>query len=580
MIQTESVQLSGEIIDRLSLELQNEMEASRFSNADKQRYRLSLEDVLQSMRDHFGDGYDIVVQKEGNRKFLRVVILVKGEEYNPLKKAEGDTFSDYTDMILSDIGEELSYNYHNGTNRIALKLKKNGHDGWAFRKNYFAVGVPMACQNLMGALIGCSDAIMLGFISSACLSAVTLANQIVMIFNYVLACVCTTAIVLVARCWGTRNRVGSKTVTDVSVLYGLTLSVLFFLLTFFFPSTLMRFFTADAGLNMLGTRYLRIVSFSMLLQGFTEVYLSVLRVINNSRRIKVISFVGPLINLVLNPLFIFGWGIFPRMEVEGAAVATVITKLVMFFIVLHEARSQNIIIFSLIDALHVDKKAFVAIGRFSAIDTARKTGWVLSVATGTAILSHIGNDVISAVAVATLVMNISFSSLDAMGGACGIFVSHELGRGNRDRAMLQVNRGLWINMGLGAVIGVVLLASIPLILKIYSHYPPRVLELLKQFLLVASFLPVANSVGPTSVKGVFASGGDYVFAFWLDIITYWGVVIPMGLLCAHILRAPHFVTFAVLNAGNIVRLPMAIHRIRSGKWMYKYCSKTIMEFLK
>lgn len=562
--------LTSENIDLLSEEIQQRMLQLGFSSEKIQRYRLAVEDVLISMKSRLPDDTTFVLDRKECRQSFRILMKFKGEKYNPLRKNPDEPFSDFTDMILSEVGEEMNYSYRRGENIIELSLGKKNHDYWLFKKNFFTIGVPIALQNLLSTVVSCSDMIMLGFISQMALSSVALASQINLVFTNILFSICTATIVMAARHWGKRNREGAKKVLNVSMLYAFSISALFFLLSFLMPNRLMSIFTNDPELVAMGSDYLSIVSWSFILQGFSEVYLSFLRVTGcEVRKTTIVSLTAPVLNIVLNALLIFGLAGLPQMGVKGAAIATVLSRLVQLIFTLSLSRDSRNISISLRGVFRIDKPTFKSFNNLALLDSTRKMLWILSVAAGTAIIAHLGNDMIAAQAIVTLVMNLSFAFVDGLGSACGIFVSNELGRGNSGKALLQAKRALQINVIIGAITGLILFGCIPLIMKVYGDYPPSVLELLMEFLIIACFLPMIKAIGSTTAMGIFTPGGDVVFAFKLDTIVYWGIVIPLGLLSAFVIKPPVWITFAIIQGGGLFRAPIAIHRLNSGKWINK-----------
>lgn len=179
-----------------------------------------------------------------------------------------------------------------------------------------------------------------------------------------------------------------------------------------------------------------------------------------------------VLNLILNRVHIFGLFGPPPMGVEGGALALVISKSVQFTMVLYESRAKTNISFSLPAILHLDRQTFVSFFGLAFTESFRKLIWVLFAVTSTAMMSHMGNDAVTAISVVNIVISLSIAFTDGLSGTCGLFVSHELGRRNITLATEHAKVGLGINMVIGSVIGIFLIPAIPLVIDLCAGYPP------------------------------------------------------------------------------------------------------------
>ena len=143
-----------------------------------------------------------------------------------------------------------------------------------FNKDLLTLAVPLALQNLLGALVGASDALMLGRLNQA---AVSLANQISFVMSLFTGSVVGAISVLVAQYMGKGDTRNTKRFFAMAIRYAFGISMVFFLLAFFLPDQLMRIFTPEPELIRIGASYLRIVSFSYLFMGLSQPYLMIMR---------------------------------------------------------------------------------------------------------------------------------------------------------------------------------------------------------------------------------------------------------------------------------------------------------------
>ncbi|MGN0266950.1 MAG: MATE family efflux transporter, partial [Lachnospiraceae bacterium] len=184
--------------------------------------------------------------------------------------------------------------------------------------------LPIALQNLLASMVSVSDALMLGMLDQNSLSAVSLATQVQFVLNLFFSALTVGMTILAAQYWGKRDLQAMHQLLAAALQISVTVASAFFLAAQWFPEILMKIFTSDTILIRTGAGYLRIASWSYLLQALPQVYLCMMK--NSGRIIRSTLYGGiaVVINVVLNGIFIFGLFGFPAMGAYGAALATVI----------------------------------------------------------------------------------------------------------------------------------------------------------------------------------------------------------------------------------------------------------------
>ena len=197
-----------------------------------------------------------------------------------------------------------------------------------FNRTLYRLALPIALQELMLALVAAADAIMLGRLDQDSMTAVSLATQIQFIQGTILYSVVEAISALAAQYWGKKDR---KTAVDIMCI-GLRVSgficIVFFIGTVFFPRMLMNLMTNSELLVDIGVEYLKIAGWSYLIIGTSRCYLCMMKIYGCEKQAAVISSTTVVLNIVLNAIFIFGLFGIPSMSVRGAAVATVISRII------------------------------------------------------------------------------------------------------------------------------------------------------------------------------------------------------------------------------------------------------------
>lgn len=203
--------------------------------------------------------------------------------------------------------------------------KKNGK-GPGFYRKLFRLMVPIMLQNLMLALVAVADAFMLGGVDQNYMSAVSLATQIQFIQNMFLTAATASLGILGAQYWGKGDLDTLDDIFCMAIRLCGIVSVAFFGACVLFPQYLMLLFTNENILIGYGVDYLKIAGFSYLLTGISQCYLVIMKTSEHAKTTAVISSFTVCINIALNAVFIYGgFGVTP-MGVRGAALATLIAR--------------------------------------------------------------------------------------------------------------------------------------------------------------------------------------------------------------------------------------------------------------
>lgn len=195
----------------------------------------------------------------------------------------------------------------------------------------------------MLALVGASDALMLGMLAQDALSAVSLAGQITFVENLFFAAMSIGLSMLAAQYWGRQDRAAVERIFAYVMKITAVVFFLFFIAGLIMPGALMHIFTDEPALIEGGSIYLRTVSPVFLLTGISQVYLCILKNTGRAAKSSAVSSVSVVVNIILNAVFIFGWLGLPEMGIAGAALATVIARtLEVAWCILETAKKDSI----------------------------------------------------------------------------------------------------------------------------------------------------------------------------------------------------------------------------------------------
>ncbi len=202
-----------------------------------------------------------------------------------------------------------------------------------FYKQAVAIAVPISLQSMITIGVNLMDNVMVGSFGEAVLSGTSLANQFIGIYHICCMGIGMGASVMTARFWGMEDIEALKKTVTLMLRFCMGLAVLFMLLSVFLPARLMRIYTPDGTVIAQGILYYRWIWPCFILQGMSLTCTIVLRSVGQVR-LPLYSSVGAFfVNVFCNYVFIFGKLGAPRMEIQGAALGTLIARAFEFAVI-------------------------------------------------------------------------------------------------------------------------------------------------------------------------------------------------------------------------------------------------------
>lgn len=173
--------------------------------------------------------------------------------------------------------------------------------------------MPLALQNMLGFCVQMLDTVMVGAMGDTAVSAVSFANQPYFVFQTFIYGLASGGAVLISQYWGRRDTEAIRSVMGIMLQLTLTASIIYSLVCFLIPESIIRIFSNDETILETSVRYLRMVVISYIMNGAANCYLSALQAKGNVKISTAIYLVSFLINMFFNYIFIFGKLGFPRL---------------------------------------------------------------------------------------------------------------------------------------------------------------------------------------------------------------------------------------------------------------------------
>lgn len=449
-------------------------------------------------------------------------------------------------------------------------ISQNKNPLRGFYKALFSIAIPIILQNLLQTFINMLDTVMCGRLGSVEIAAVGLGNQIFFMLNMVVFGISSGCSIFVAQFWGQEDFKGIRRTFGIMLFSCLAVSLAFAAGGIFFPKNLIGIYTRDQNVIEIGASYLKIVAWSYPLMAVSMACQMAYRSTEHVVLPMVTTAISFVLNAAGNAVFIFGFEPFgiPKMGVAGAAVATVISRIVEFFVTVFYARAKKFEAWGNLHEMTAFTRPFILkLVKVSLPVIFSETLWGLGISTQNSIFAHTGTDSFAAFSITNTVSQLTWVIFIGMGNAASIILGKKIGAGDNSGAKAYTHRFCWFFPLMGLGIGFFLI-PLSFLLPYIFNVEPLIVKIAQSMLYVLVFMYPWRAFNMLMIVGICRSGGDTVFASLIDNGWMWVLAIPLGCLASFVWNLPAYQILMCLETEQILKTFCGIWRVKSGKWLH------------
>jgi len=436
----------------------------------------------------------------------------------------------------------------------------------SFYRSLVTLAVPISLQNLVTFAVSFADNVMIGSLGDDAISGVYIGGQLQSVLQMFVGGIEGAILILAAQYWGKKDTQSIRKVVSIGIKFALAVGLLSSLVAVLFPQWVIRAFTTEPGVIQEGAAYVQIVGFTYLFFSVSQVMIAAMRSVETARIGLYISCMALVINVCLNYVFIFGHFGFPAMGVRGAALATLVSRILemcvgvgyVFFV-------DKKLRFGLKDLLHTDLQLLRDFIRYGLPVIGGQVVWAINSLANTKILGYYSAGVIAAASITGMLHNLVYVWMNGMSSAVGIITGKTVGAGQYEKMKEYSKTVQMIFLFVGLISGAAVFLARDGFISLYNA-SPEAQAYSRQFINVISVTIIGTCYQAACLFGLVKSGGDISFVFKNDTIFVFLVVIPSSLL-AMWLGAPPWVVFACLKCDQILKCFVAIVKINRYNWM-------------
>ncbi|MBO4445499.1 MAG: MATE family efflux transporter [Clostridia bacterium] len=446
-----------------------------------------------------------------------------------------------------------------------------------FYKYVLGLAIPIIIQNFITNFLSMLDNLMVGTLGTASMSGVSVANQFLFVYMLAIFGLVSGAGIFGAQYAGNNDPDGLRNAFRFKVAAGLLLTFLFCWLYAVQNEFLIGLYLKGDGDPALRAETLAVAKKYMLIMlvglypaAMTQAYASTLRETGQTKVPMAASMTGVLVNLIGDYVLIFGKFGAPRLEVAGAAIATVFARFVeLAFLIIwtHTHTSSGLISFAS-KAYRSFKIPGTLIRGIIVKGTPlmlNEVIWAAGMTRLTQCYSHRGIDVVAAFSISQTFWGLFGTIFLSMGATVGIVVGQKLGAGDMKEVKYTAYKLVVLSLGMSIVTAVLYVIASLFVPELYST-TAEVKHIATRLMMIASIAMPADSICNSTYFTV-RSGGKTIITFIMDAGFVWVFLVTTATLLVNFTALSVFWIYFVIQLLNYVKAAIGIYLTMEGKWI-------------
>ncbi len=440
------------------------------------------------------------------------------------------------------------------------------------------IAVPVMAQMLIQNLVSLIDNFMVAGLGDIKMSGVNITGQIVFTFMVFMNTICMAGGIFMTQFSGAGDKEGMRQSFCFKLWAGFLVVIIFTLSCMMIPRQILGLMVrGNSQASVIldeGVKYMRLLGFMGIPWVLSAMISSSLREIGEVKVPLVISIVATLVNTFFNWILIYGNLGAQRLEVQGAAIATVIARSVEALIfIIYMLKKKPAFAIRIANLLRVNFKLFGEILKKAWMIMFSEMVWAIAETITTALYNGRGGaDVVSGMSASFAISNLFFVAFSGIITATGVIIGKNLGRGELDRARQEK---VWLLNGAKifglffTAVGLLCMMLVPIVFRNLSVHSQSICR--SMVLVMAIYMPVwVYMNGQFSVS---RAGGDTMMGIVVDGIGNLGFVIPGIFIMAKLTNIGPVMMYAIIKSVEIPKIIIAHFWLKKEKWLVNLAQK-------
>ena len=445
-------------------------------------------------------------------------------------------------------------------------MQKEKVDLSEFYRSFLTIGIPLMIQQLISSSLNFIDNLMIGRLGTEFIAAVGFANSVYRILDLFLFGLCSGMGVFIAQYFGKKNFEMIRRILGKLVLAGITLSLIFSIITFIGAEKIIGIFTKEPQVLAIGVSYIRRALFSYTFYAISFSVGFCLRAMGLTRIPMISASIGVTANTFFNYCLIYGNFGFPRLEERGAAIATVMARMLELSTILFIVYKKDFNLKGNLQSyLNLPKALMKEIIKISTPVFLTEMLWILGVVSLSVAYSKLGTTQAACVQIADIITAISSVLFMGISNSASVIIGHTIGKGDKNKVIAYSRKILQIAFGM-AIVSLMLVQGLTNTIVSLYHLPPETHIMAVRTMRTVGMFVFLKMINWTLLIGLFRAGGDTKVAFCLDIFPLWFYTVPVAFIGAYY-KVPVYILVGVADFSEVIKLISSLFRYKTLKWI-------------
>lgn len=458
-----------------------------------------------------------------------------------------------------------------------------GHDGimtnrynQSIYKKALRLAIPMMIQTGIANAVSLVDNLMVGSLGTESMTGVSVVGQLMFVFSLAIFGMLSGPGIYGAQFFGQGNKEGFRNIFRMKLWGVIIILVIGLSLFVAFGSFFIELYLQgnESGIDVSLTKgyakqYLNIMLVGLVPFGITQIYSGSLREMGQSLKPMITGVISVLVDIVFNYLLIYGKIGFPRLGVQGAAIATVIARFVEFFalvIWVHVKEKEDGFMKNLYSTIKFPLMKFLVVVKKGVPIFFNEFLWAGAIATLTQIYSTKGLSVVAGLNISNAICNLLNVAFIALGNAVGIIAGHYLGASQFEKAKKNSIKLMWFTGIVSAVI-MVFLVILAFVFPGLYNTTDEIRNFGRDFIIItALFFPVQGFLN--ALYFTLRSGGKTFITFMFDSVFSWVVTVSVAFLLCNLTTLGIIPIYIICQSVDIIKVMVGYILIKKGVWIH------------
>ncbi|MFW7525836.1 MATE family efflux transporter [Vibrio ostreicida] len=449
-----------------------------------------------------------------------------------------------------------------------------------------SLALPIAISSVLYSSQGYIDSIMIAQLGMSEIAAVGIGARIMWIISSIIFAFGITMSIFLSQSFGSDNLQDKKKYIKIGLVLTVGVAIILALLTYTMSEHIAQLLSNDKNVITLATLYIDYTSALYIVSAFVIFFDSVFRSFQKPKLSLYATILEVLANTFLNYCLIFGNLGFPEMGVEGAAIGTIIARLIRAFI-------SGILLVALYPELlkpNMEQSDPISAGNIQNYMSqcmpivGNSLVWIGALFAYQFLVGTLNSQAVALYAIIVPIESVVISISWGIASAGGILIGEAIGSNTNDRSnhksdsenesVFKVKNSVVLTATIiaGLLISIILLTK-PYLIEFYSSLNAESSSKLETLLTVLALSVFLKTLSMLYTSGILVSSGDNKFTFYVSTFSQWCITVPLCAIAALVFNVNIETLVSLMLIEEVLKLLLSIYRTRGTKWIRSVLSE-------